>query len=142
MTLQPRSRNFRFLEERRDLPKAAPNPPRRAAADTRSEFRARVSVFPGFRKFRGHHGSISCLWCLPAIGLAKAGVSWFQLPPSLRNHAESPAIAVPRVEAGVLVDDPSRVDRRVDLRGRDARVAKHLLNRAQVRPAAEQMRGE
>ena len=42
----------------------------------------------------------------------------------------------------VLLDQPLRFHRRVDLRRRDARVAEHLLNGAEIRTTRQQMRRE
>src|SRR6185436_4003148 len=51
-------------------------------------------------------------------------------------------ISGPRVELVVDLAQPFAADVRVDLRGRDVRVAEHRLQRAQVRPALEQVRRE
>ena len=46
------------------------------------------------------------------------------------------------MELPVNLLEPRLVDVRVNLRGGEARVAEHFLDRAQVRAVAEQMRGE
>jgi hypothetical protein len=51
-------------------------------------------------------------------------------------------IPIPRMKFGVMVDEPLRLDRGVDLRGGNARVAEHFLDRAQVGAAGQKMRGE
>src|SRR6187399_61591 len=42
----------------------------------------------------------------------------------------------------IRIAEPSRIDASVDLRGRNGSVTEQLLDRAQVRPALQQMRGK
>src|SRR5262249_21996269 len=69
-------------------------------------------------------------------------------PGRLRKGAETPLqppATIPsrtRVGAAVDLEQPLGVDGGVDLRGRERRVAKQLLDRAQIAAAGEEMRGE
>ena len=60
------------------------------------------------------------------------------------GQASTPGSAVlrPRMCVTVDVEQPRRVDRRVDLRRRQARVAEQFLKRAEVGAAREEMRRE
>src|SRR5205823_5032644 len=97
-----------------------------------------VATSPGSS---GRHQRSSRMLAAAIVLPTTSGSSWRRIV-STSGSSGTPRLSRPGVRAEVRVLDPVAGEVRIELGSRDVGVAQHLLDRAQVAAAGQEMRGE